>query len=208
MFIELTDHLRCPADHDEAFLVLMPIDLADRQVRSGHLGCPVCERTFPINDGVAVFGNMGGQGGRGAEGTAHDAGPEAIAAFLGLEGPGGYVLLVGNAGAQAPALSKLIPGVHFAVLNGPLDLVDSISVSRLVAPSVPLKTRSMRGVVLGADAPQLGWRSEAARVVLPGLRVVGQGTPPDLPELELLASAQGWWVARRETGNRRQAALN
>lgn len=196
MFIELTDHLRCPADHDEAFLVLMPIDLADRQVVSGHLGCPVCERTFPVIDGVAVFGSMGGQGGGGAEQSGSEVSADAIAAFLGLEGPGGYVLLVGDVGAQAPALSKLLPGVHFAVLNGPPDLADSVAVSRLVAPSVPLKTRSMRGVVLGADAPQLGWQSEAARVVLPGLRVVGQGTPADLPELELLASAGGWWVAK------------
>jgi hypothetical protein len=26
MFIELTDHFRCPADHDESFLVLLPIE--------------------------------------------------------------------------------------------------------------------------------------------------------------------------------------
>ena len=24
MFIELTDHLRCPEDHEEAYLVLLP----------------------------------------------------------------------------------------------------------------------------------------------------------------------------------------
>jgi hypothetical protein len=38
---------------------------------------------------------------------------------------------------------------------------------------------------------------EAARATLPGLRVVGQGPEPELPELELLASAEGHWVAAR-----------
>ena len=42
MFIELTDHLRCPADHEEAFLVLLPDQMDGRAVRGGALGCPVC----------------------------------------------------------------------------------------------------------------------------------------------------------------------
>ena len=56
MFIELTDHLRCPADHDEQFLVLIPELMDGRDVRQGSLGCPVCHRSFPIRDGVATFG--------------------------------------------------------------------------------------------------------------------------------------------------------
>jgi hypothetical protein len=66
------------------------------------------------------------------------------------------------------------------------------------AARVPLKTRSMRGVVLGDPAgSDPDWAREAARVVLPGLRVTGSGTPPDIPELEMLGSAAGWWVAAR-----------
>jgi len=195
VFIELTDHLRCPADHDEAFLVLIPVEVADRQVRSGHLGCPVCQRSFPVVDGVAIFG------GRGPEPTASDhaeaVGAEGLAALLGLEGPGGYVLLIGDVGDHAEALATLVPGVHFVVLNPSAAVTDSLAVSRLVAPSVPLKTRSMRGAILGGDARQLGWQSEAARVVLPGLRVVGQGTMADGIGLEPLAEAGGWWVGRR-----------
>jgi hypothetical protein len=38
MFIELTDHLRCPEEHDEASLVLLPDELAGRSVRTGTLG--------------------------------------------------------------------------------------------------------------------------------------------------------------------------
>jgi hypothetical protein len=39
--------------------------------------------------------------------------------------------------------------------------------------------------------------AEAARVVLPGLRVVGQGAARALAALDLLAEADGWWVAQR-----------
>ena len=41
MFIELTDHLRCPADHEESYLVLLPDEIRERSVRAGRLGCPV-----------------------------------------------------------------------------------------------------------------------------------------------------------------------
>ena len=42
MFIELTDHLRCPEDHDEQFWCLLPDRLDGRSVKEGQLGCPVC----------------------------------------------------------------------------------------------------------------------------------------------------------------------
>jgi len=175
--------------------VLIPISIENRQVVAGHLGCPVCERSFPIIDGLAVFGRMGPVATEPPK--AEPVGAETLVAFLGLEGPGGYVLLVGDVGRHAAELAALLPGIHFVSLNGPEDLADGPGLSRLVAPSAPLKSRSMRGVVLGGDARRTGWQSEAARVVLPGLRVVGQGTPASLPELEVLASAGGWWVARR-----------
>ena len=56
MFIELTDHLRCPADHDESFLVLLPDKMDGRSVRTGQLGCPVCGRTYAVMEGVLELG--------------------------------------------------------------------------------------------------------------------------------------------------------
>jgi hypothetical protein len=195
VFIELTDHLRCPAAHDEAFLVLLPGPVIDRSVRSGTLGCLACGREFPIVDGVAVFGT-GGATDRRTDGQA--VGAEAIVAFLGLTGPGGYVALVGDSARFAPGLPVLLPGVHFVAVNPPEEVVESATVSLLRSPSLPLKTGSMRGVVLGRDYGDHRWRADAARSVLPGLRVVGQGTPPGLSEeLDLLAEAEGWWVGKR-----------
>ena len=58
----------------------------------------------------------------------------------------------------------------------------------------------MRGVVLGRGyAAADGWVREAARVVLPGLRVVGEGSAPPPELIDLMASAGEVWVgtARR-----------
>jgi uncharacterized protein YbaR (Trm112 family) len=201
VFIELTDHLRCPADHEEAFLVLLPGPVVDRSVRSGTLGCLACGREFPIVDGIAVFGSERTEKSerpRTRDNTGETVGAEAIAAFLGLTGPGGYIALVGDSARFASGLVALLPGVHVVAVNAPVDVVESAAVSLLQAPSLPLKTGSLRGVVLGSDHEDLGWRADAARSVLPGLRVVGQGAPPGLSEtLDLLASAGGWWVGKR-----------
>jgi hypothetical protein len=58
----------------------------------------------------------------------------------------------------------------------------------------------MRAVVLGKPyADDSFWIKEAARVVLPGLRVVGEGADPPAGTISLMASAGGVWVgtARR-----------
>ena len=53
----------------------------------------------------------------------------------------------------------------------------------------------MRGVVLGAPyGGDPAWVAEAARVVLPGLRVVGEGADPAREVIELMATAGGVWV--------------
>src|SRR5690242_2446548 len=119
--------------------------------------------------------------------------------LLGLSGPGGYAALVGSAAVAWRGLADPNPGVALIAVNPPATIHDAApTLSVLRAPLMPLKVRSMRGVVLGpefAAAPL--WIREAARVTLPGLRVVGSGPPPELDELELLATAEQWWVASR-----------
>ena len=191
MFIELTDHLRCPAPHDEAFLVLIPDAMRGRTVLQGSLGCPVCHRVYPIADAVLAFGQAPPAPEPGDVPPA-----EALLAFLGLEGPGGFVGLVGSAAARAADLAGLLPGVHCVAVNPPGSVRPSVSVSVVRSPRPPLKARSCRGLVLGApEAGDPTW-AEVVGAVLPGLRVTGQGAPPARPGLDLLASADGWWVAR------------
>ena len=195
MFIELTDHLRCPADHDEAFLVLLPDRVEGRSVRTGTLGCPICDRRFALQNGVLDTGDAPspGTGASPGELTA-----EALAPLAGLNGPGGYLVLVGPPAALWSDLAALVPGVALVAVNPPTEVADEAGISVLRGGRLALKTSSMRGVVLG---PPYGgdpaWVQEAARVVLPGLRVVGEGADPDPVLVDLMASAGGVWVGTR-----------
>lgn len=195
MFIELTDILRCPEPHPEQFLVLLPEEMLGRSVRSGHLGCPVCHQEYPIVDGVVQLGTVPADP---AEPAASNplVDSTAIAAFLGMSGSGGYIGVVGPVPGLDGELTEALPGIHLAAVNPPGGTVELPMMSVLRSTVVPIKSRSLRGVVLGgALGSDPFWRSEAVRVLLPGLRVVGQGTPPEGEELNVLAAAGGWWVA-------------
>jgi hypothetical protein len=192
VFIELTDHLRCPRDHAERFLVLLPDAMDGRRVVSGTLGCPVCGEVVSLTDGVVDFDRHPASDGR----TALTA--EAVAAFLGLSGPGGYVALVGGVTALASGLAALLPVIRLALVNPPTGTPDTMEASVLRASSLPLKSSSMRGVVLGAEAArEPDWVAAAVRAVLPGLRVVGEGGAPPERGVELLAAAEGCWVGKK-----------
>jgi uncharacterized protein YbaR (Trm112 family) len=191
MFIELTDHLRCPADHDESFLVLLPDKIEGRSVIEGQLGCPVCGRTFKLSDGVLDTGD--GQGPSPASASSLDA--DGLTALAGLSGPGGYLTLVGPVASLWKEVAALNPGVALVAVNPGPEVTDAPTLSVLRSGSIPLKSRSMRGVVLGrpyADAPH--WVKEGARVVLPGLRIVGEGADPPTDVIDLMASTGGVWV--------------
>lgn len=194
MFIELTDHLRCPADHPESFLVLLPDRMEGRDVLAGHLGCPVCGWSTTIREGEANFGG----GGPAGVGTALT--PEAVEAFLGLSGPGGYLAVAGGATALVPDLAAVLPALRIVAVNPAPDRHGAFPASVLWSSRLPLKTASMRGVVLGADlASDPAWVAEAVRVTLPGLRVVGEGQPPDVPSLVVMATGGRVWVGTRGT---------
>jgi uncharacterized protein YbaR (Trm112 family) len=190
MFIELTDHLRCPADHGESYLVLLPDEMRDRSVRAGRLGCPVCSRTYTLADGVLDLG-----GGDTVLPVATLLTAEALTALVGLGGPGGYLVLVGRPAAEWRDVAERNRGVGLVAVNPPPEVVDEPGISVLRGTTLPLKSRSMRGVVLGSPfGGDPAWVAEAARVVLPGLRVAGEGPVPDPGMLDLMAAAGGAWV--------------
>jgi hypothetical protein len=193
MHIELTDHLRCLSDHAESFLVLLPDAMDGRRVVCGTLGCPVCGSIVRIEDGIAEFGGGAPSDGR----TVLSA--EAIAAFLGVTGPGGYIALAGGATSVAAELASLLPGIALVLVNPPAGTADSLAGSVLRAGRLPLKRGSMRGVVIGRDAAETaGWVSDAIGALLPGLRVVVEGGAPPAEGVELLATAEGCWVGRKK----------
>lgn len=174
--------------------MLLPDRIVDRSVLAGRLGCPVCGRTYAVTDGIAELGGPPPS----ASGPTSLT-PAAMHALLGLAGPGGYAALVGSAVEAWRGLSDALAGVALVGVNPPAGVADAAPALSVVrAPLIPLRARTLRGVVLGAEVSADGhWVREAARATLPGLRVVGQGPEPALPELELLASAEGHWVAAR-----------
>ena len=192
VFIELTDHLRCPVAHAEQFLVLLPSRMDGRRVLEGELGCPVCGLVVTLTEGVVDWGEAPPSVGR----TGLTA--EAVAVFLGLSGPGGYVALVGSIAVLAPELAERLPGIRLVLVNPPAGTPDSEAASVLRAPTLPLKTGSMRGAVLGADlGGSAVWVDASVASVLPGLRVVVEGGEPPKLGVEVLASSDVCWVGRK-----------
>ena len=130
--------------------------------------------------------------------------PEALAALVGLERAG---RLPGAGGQRRRRpwreVAERNPGVGLVAVNPPAEVVDEPGISVLRGGRLPLKSRSMRGVVLGSPfGGDPRWVGEAARVVLPGLRVVGEGPDPDPEPVELMASAGGVWVGTRAADRR------
>lgn len=194
MFIELTDLLRCPAEHAESYLVLIPHVMEGRRVVRGTLGCPDCQAEYQITAGVALLGEPPAWSGEHGTGWSSAIEPDGVLALLGLEGPGGFVALVGSAGRLGAELAELLPGVHWVAINPPAGLDPPANLSQVRSARWPLKSRALRGVVIaGAAAGDPEWRDRAVRSVLPGLRAVGEGQPP---AGDLLAAAGGWWVLR------------
>jgi hypothetical protein len=188
MHIELTDHLRCPQNHPEAFLVLLPDRMNHRDVVAGHLGCPICGWSTAWQTGIPDFGGAAG----GVGSPPFDA--AAVHAMLGTEGAGGWVAVAGNAGALAHELAGELPGVGIIAINPPETVAPGAGVDLLLGGVWPIKTHALRGVVLGTDAAS--YRDVALASVLPGLRMIGTGPAPT-EGCTLMAAAEGVWVVRK-----------
>jgi len=181
-------------------MVLLPDLVVRRSVLSGELGCPICHRTLHIRNGILDVGD-----GPAVDGTEPTLDGASVAALTGLGGPGGYLVLVGPIAGRWREVEGVLNGVSMLAVNGPPALGAERGLSVLRSARLPLKSASMRGVVLsGASGRNDSWVREAARVLLPGLRVVGEGPEPDPGLLDVIAAADGWWVATRRAGSRGQ----
>jgi uncharacterized protein YbaR (Trm112 family) len=203
--IELTEMLRCPEPHEEGFLVMSTGEMRGRMVRSGILGCPHCQREYPIVRGVVRFSGGGAQPpvARAAPGPSPRPGApvdaQSLQALLELGGPGGYVVLLGAAARNAVGLAGLMGGIHFVGVGGPAELEELPVLSLLACDTmIPLRRSVARAVVIGADRAASRWLGEAERVLLPGRRLVVEdevATPP--VGISRLAAGQGLWVGEK-----------
>ncbi len=201
MLIELTDLLRCPADHPEVHCVMGTGEMMGRSVMRGMVGCPVCKAEYRIEGGVARFGS--------ADAPERSASPlpeaSALHAFLGLTGPGGYVVLVGSAASAAAGLAGQQGGVHFVGINAPAEVSEGPALSLLESSgAIPLRTASVRGVIVGPERATPAWLAEAVRVLLPGLRLVVLSEGGEAAGIERLATGPGVWVGQKRSAGSAQ----
>lgn len=211
MHIELTEMLRCPESHREDVMVLSTGEMVGRMVRFGILGCPVCRNEYVITNGIVDFMRSG----KGEEGSGPTrppprplgspvplppSDPAALQALLELSGPGGFVVLVGDATRHAVGLANLMAGIHFIGINPPPDVGELPVLSLLRTKAViPLRQSIARGVVVGRDLATSSWLVEAHRILLRGRRFVALHDTPELPiGLEKLAVAKGLWVGEKK----------
>ncbi len=150
----------------------------------------MCGKTYRVTEGIARLGEIPRLSEPDTVLTA-----ESVEALVGLSGPGGFLALVGVGAALCNNLAERVDGVHIVCVNPPSDRRAVSAVSILEAGRIPLTARSVRGVVLAPGyASSAGWLEDAKRVVLPGLRIVGEGPVPAMDGLEVIASAAGVWV--------------
>ena len=196
MFIELTEILRCPNDHAESYVVAAPIAMDGRRIVRGVIGCPECKAEFPIVHGVAYFGaDPGAQ----ACPPLPDYDVAALRAFLNLDGPGGYAALVGSAARFGSEVAALLPGVHIVAVNPPAGVTPLPMLSLLVDPrGLPFKSATLRAVALGADCAAVPWLADAARVLLPGLRLVVEDERASPEGISELARGAGLFVGMKD----------
>jgi uncharacterized protein YbaR (Trm112 family) len=198
MHIELTEMLRCPAQHPEAHLVLAPGEMRGRDVRTGVLGCPVCHAEYAIVEGVGVFGGDRGDRGDGGDRGERVPGADELQALLGLSNAGGHVVLLGQVARVGEALAELLGGTHVVGVNAPANLAGTERLSLVTGRGmIPLRSASARGVVVSGEYAVAEWLREAARVVLKGLRVVVLGNVEAVPGVELMAQSPGAWVGQK-----------
>jgi len=197
MFLELTEILRCPQDHEESYLICAPVTMDGRDVVRGGLFCPVCHREYAILDRIAWLGRPDAAApGTDAAGSALTA--EAVLAFLDLQGHGGAVITLGGAGRLAGELAQRLPGVAIAAINPPSIAGDG-SVSVIHSPSAyPVRQRTARAAIVGAG---LGadWLSRAAASVLHGLRIIVEDEQAEPPGFVALARGAGVFVGEKRS---------
>lgn len=197
MFIELTEILRCPRAHDQSYMICAPVTMNGRNIVRGGVSCPACGADYPILGGVAYFSPPTILPPALPE-PSTTLSADGARTFLGLDGPGGYVLLVGAAGRLARGLAQAQPGVMFVALNPPADVMPDERVSVLrSAAAVPLKQPSVRGAIVGSDHALEPWLAEASAVVLPGLRVVVERQDAQMAGVDELARGAGVFVGQR-----------
>lgn len=189
MHILLTDILTCPRCGPAFGLILLADRSENRRILEGALGCANCREKYPVRNAVVRF--TAGPAPVCDDGDEHEA--LRLAAFMGVTGGTGYVLLCGPAARHAVAVARLLEGVQVIAAaygggEGGADPADAdvaaytqVVNALVVARALPFATGRLAGVVLsGTSSSEL--LEEAARATSPLGRLVVLDAPRDATE--------------------------
>lgn len=109
MFIEQIERLRCTSSHEETWLIATFIDVADRFIKKGKLGCYLCHREFLIENGVAIFVNT-------ESGESNVAGHKAQGSE-GVDGAISGLVDTARAGLVDPTMAELVDRTRVGSVN-------------------------------------------------------------------------------------------
>jgi uncharacterized protein YbaR (Trm112 family) len=190
VFVELIEHLRCPAAHEPTALIGVASRAEHRHILDGTLGCPACGAEYPVRAGIARFG--------AAAPVPSAPAPSVevatrIAAFLELTDARGFAVLTGRWCAHAEPLSRLVE-TPLVLVNPPegASITGAAAVLE-VGAGLPLAEGSARALAYDPDAIP----AHAARVVRSAGRVLARASVK-LPEgLREIARDDQDWVAER-----------
>jgi uncharacterized protein YbaR (Trm112 family) len=200
MHVDLIDALRCPAAHEESWLVATIERWSGRHIESGSLGCPVCRAVYPIEHGTACFAgpplpdDATAGAGRGDH-AGDDQATLRLAAQLDLTDPGGIVLLGGDYARHVAGL-RAVAAARYVAVNAEPDAPGSETSALRVADRLPFAEGTVRAAAFDAGtAPLL---AGAARALQPGGRLVGPAGRAVPDQLRELVRDDTEWVAIRE----------
>lgn len=197
MFIEAIDKLRCVREHEDSWLVAKFVDMRDRDIWEGELGCPVCEARYMIREGVVYFAPMRPRA-AAEEAEPNDSSEDlfALAAMLDLSAPERTIVLCDTWTRFASGLSE-ISEPHVFVVNGiPREAKSECIYEVVTSGAIPLAPGSADGIALDPSASPALIRS-AVSVLKEGGRLVAgrESTVPD--DVVLLASNETHWVGQK-----------
>jgi uncharacterized protein YbaR (Trm112 family) len=146
LHLDLVDVLRCPGDHDQGHVVVLPETVRGRMMISGTIGCPVCRAEYRVDEGVLdmALSNPWQDPVQPPDGEADFDFALALAAALDLTPGRTLAVIVGDWGRHAHQLRALTP-VPLALVNPPRgeSYADLEEVSVVRAASLPFLAASV-----------------------------------------------------------------
>jgi len=194
--LDVIDILRCPASHAESFLVATIDDAVDGTIRSGRLGCPICDARYEINAGALLMDAEAPPA--GSLEPADDGAVTKVAALLDLADPGGTILLSGGACALARPLSALMD-IGIIMLNPPAKIEGWGRATPLYTSKLALASGTLRGAWVDESSARA--IADVVTATRAGGRIVAPATLP-VPRLvrELVRDDAVWVGVRQADG--------